>query len=201
MNYIIIIIIIIIIIKEVLHYISCQFRLSTRNYGQLNNTKLCTVWWSIFYYCIKQTMNIYISLYIRMNVCWLFLKTAFTNSHVMSTKTQKRSAAVFLFDWTKFWENSALLLVNRVPWLAYDDFREKSWLDDGIKTTFFAYKTLYYLKLFYKKNTFYGFTSAVTHLGNWENTRKACNSLTFRSRSTTELFLCSPNIPRGLSRP
>ena len=57
--------------------------MSTRNHGRLNKTQLHSVWWSIFYFCIKQTMNIYISLYVRTNACWLFLKTAFINSHLM----------------------------------------------------------------------------------------------------------------------
>ena len=57
--------------------------MSTRNYGRLNKTQPHSVWWSIFYFCIKQTMNVYISLYVRTNVCWPFLKTAFINSHLM----------------------------------------------------------------------------------------------------------------------
>ena len=38
--------------------------------------------------------------------------------------------------------------------------------------------TKVYLKLFYKAidETFYGFTGVITHLGCWENTRKACKS-------------------------
>ena len=30
-------------------------------------------------------------------------------------------------------------------------------------------------------HTFYGFTGVITHLGCWENTRKACKSLAFGS--------------------
>ena len=43
-----------------------------------------------------------------------------------------------------------------------------------------AVKLIKNLKLFFKAldHTFYGFTSVITHLGCWENTRKACKSLT-----------------------
>ena len=42
-----------------------------------------------------------------------------------------------------------------------------------------AGKLIVYLKLFYKSNRphFCGFTSVITHLRCWENTRKACKSL------------------------
>ena len=40
------------------------------------------------------------------------------------------------------------------------------------------------LKLYFIKaidHTFYGFAGVITHLGCWENTRKACKSLAFGS--------------------
>ena len=60
-------------------------------------------------------------------------KTAFISYHVMSTKTRVLKCCCLLFVWTEFWESSALL--NRESWLAYGDFREKTWLDHGTKTT------------------------------------------------------------------
>ena len=63
-------------------------------------------------------------------------KTAFISYHVMSAKTRVLKCCCLLFDWTEFWESSALL--NRDSWLAYGDFREKTWLDHGTKTTFFT---------------------------------------------------------------
>ena len=63
-------------------------------------------------------------------------KRAFTSYHVMSAKTSVLKCCCLLFDWTEFWESSALL--NRESWLAYGDFREKTWLDHGTKTTFFT---------------------------------------------------------------
>ena len=62
-------------------------------------------------------------------------KTAFISYHVMSAKTRVLNCCCLLLDWTEFWESSAPL--NRESWLAYDDFREKTWLDHGTRTIFF----------------------------------------------------------------
>ena len=49
-----------------------------------------------------------------------------------------------------------------------------------------AGKLIENLKLFYKSNTFHGFTgSVITHLACWENTKKACKSLAFGSWFTS----------------
>ena len=104
-------------------------------------------------------------------------KTAFISYHVMSTTTRVLKCYCLLFDWTEFWESSALL--NRESWLAYDDFREKTWLDHSTKGKFFLPKWLYSTKSYFIKaidHIFYGFTGVITHLGCWENTRKACKS-------------------------
>ena len=63
-----------------------------------------------------------------------------------------------------------------------------------------AGKLIENLKIKAIDHTFYGFTSVITHLGCWENTQKACKSPTLGSDMIYKLFLCSPNIPRGLSR-
>ena len=63
-------------------------------------------------------------------------KTAFISYHVMSAKTRVLKCCCLLFDWTEFWESSAL--INRESWLAYSDSREKTWLDHVTKTTFFT---------------------------------------------------------------
>ena len=77
---------------------------------------------------------------------------------------------------------------NRESWLAYDDFREKTWLDHGTKFIFFLPKRLHSTKSYFIKaidHTFYGFTSVITHAGCWENTRKACKLLAFGSWFTS----------------
>ena len=98
---------------------------------RLNKMQLRTVWCSIFYFCSKQT-----SLYLRMNMCWLFLKNSF---HKLSCNECKNSCfEVLLFV---VWLNWVLRKFGAIKsWirLAYDDFREKTWLDHGTKTTFFT---------------------------------------------------------------
>ena len=63
-------------------------------------------------------------------------KTPFISYHLMRAKPRVLKCCFLLFDWTEFWESSAL--INRESWLAYSDFREKAWLDHGTKTTFFT---------------------------------------------------------------
>ena len=58
-------------------------------------------------------------------------KAVFISCHVMRAKIRVLKCCCLLFDWTEFWESSALL--NRESWLAYSDFREKTWLDHGTK--------------------------------------------------------------------
>ena len=119
----------------------------------------------------EQTMNVFF----HCTLAWIRVgfacTTAFISYRVMSAKTRVLKCCCLLFDWTEFWESSALL--NRESWMAYGDFKEKTWLDHGTKTTFF------YLKHSVIKaidHTLYGFTGVITHLGFWENTRKACKS-------------------------
>ena len=53
---------------------------------------------------------------------------------------------------------------------------------------YFSPKRLHSTKSFFIKaidHTFYGFTGVITHLGCWENTRKACKSLAFGSWFTS----------------
>ena len=89
-----------------------------------------------FYFCSKQTMNVFF----YCTFAWINVdfscKTAYISYHAMSAKTRVLKCCCLLFDWTEFWENSALL--NRESWLAYDDFREKTWLDHVIKTIVFT---------------------------------------------------------------
>ena len=91
---------------------------------RLNKIQLRTVWCSIFYFFSKQTMN---ALF-HCTFAWICVdfscKTAFISYHVTSAKTRVLKCCCLLFDWTEFWESSALL--NRESWLAYDDFREKT---------------------------------------------------------------------------
>ena len=52
-----------------------------------------------------------------------------------------------------FWAQRELTdTLVRQSWLVYDDFREKTFLDHGIKTTGFAHNCPFYLKVFYKSN-------------------------------------------------
>ena len=104
---------------------------------RLNKIQLRTVWCSInFYLCSKQTMNVFF----HCTFAWIKVdfscKTAFVTYHVMSAKTRVLKCCCLLFDWTEFSESSAPL--NREWWLAYDDFREKTWFDHGTKTIFFT---------------------------------------------------------------
>ena len=153
---------------------------------RLNKIRLRTVWCSInFYFCSKQTMNVFF----HCTFAWINVdfscKTAFISYHVMSAKTRVLKCCCLLFDWTEFWESSALL--NRESWLAYDDFREKTWLDHGTKPHFLP-KRLHSTKSYFIKaidHTFYGLTGVITRLGCWENTRKACKPLAFGSLFTS----------------
>ena len=87
---------------------------------RLNKIQLRTVWCSIysFYFCSKQTMNVFS----HCTFAWINVdfscKTAYISYHAMSAKTRVLKCCCLLFDWTEFWENSALL--NRESWLAYD---------------------------------------------------------------------------------
>ena len=103
---------------------------------RLNKIQRRTVWCSInFYFCSKQTMDVFF----LCTFAWICVdfscKTAVISYHVMSAKTRVLKCCCSLFDWPEFWESSALL--NRDLWLAYDDFREKTWFDHGTKITFF----------------------------------------------------------------
>ena len=123
---------------------------------RLNKIQLLTVWCSInFYFSSKQTMNVFF----HCTFVWICVdfsrKTAFISYHVMSAKTRVLMCCCLLFDWTEFWqqqqpvwESSALL--NRESWLAYDDFREKTWLDHGTKTIFFYLRDSILLKVILK---------------------------------------------------
>ena len=87
---------------------------------RLNKIQLRTVWCSInFYFCSKQTMNVFF----HCTFAWICVdfscKTAFISYHVMSAKTRILKCCCFLFDWTEFWESSALL--NRESRLAYEN--------------------------------------------------------------------------------
>ena len=113
----------------------------------LNKIQLHTVWCSInFYFCSKQTMNVFF----HCTFAWICVdfscKTAFISYHVMSAKTRVLKCCCLLFDWTEFWESSALL--NHESWLAYDDFSEKTWLHHGTKSIFFYVKDSILLKAF-----------------------------------------------------
>ena len=114
-------------------------------------------------------------------MCWLFLKNSFHKLSCNECKNSVLKCCCLLFDWTEFWESS--LLLNRESWLAYGDFREKTWLDHGTKTTFlpkrFRSTKSYFIKAI--DHTFYGFTGVITHFGWW----KACKSLAFGSWFTS----------------
>ena len=64
----------------------------------------------------KRTMNVFL----HCSLAWICVdfscKTAFISYHVMSAKTRVLKCCCLLFDWTEFWESSALL--NRESWLA-----------------------------------------------------------------------------------
>ena len=101
---------------------------------RLNKIQLRTVWCSInFYFCSKKTMNVFF----HCTFAWICVdfscKTVFISYHVMSAKTRVLKCCCLLFDWTEF-----STLLNRESWLAFDDFREKTWLDHGTRTIFFT---------------------------------------------------------------
>ena len=99
----------------------CKYEILT---DRLNKIQLRTVWCSIFYFFSKQTINVLF----HCTFAWICVdfscETAFISYHVTSAKTRVLKCCCLLFDWTEFWESSALL--NRESWLAYDDFREKT---------------------------------------------------------------------------
>ena len=113
---------------------------------RLNKIQLRTFWCSInFYFSSKQTMNVFFHCTFAWIKVGFSCKTAFITHHVMSAKTRVLKCCCLLFDWTEFWESSAPL--NRESWLAYDDFREKTWLDHSTKTIFFYLKDSILLKV------------------------------------------------------
>ena len=114
---------------------------------RIDSTKYSCVQFDVqFSTCSKQTMNVFLH-YTLAWVCVDFsCKTAFISYHVMSAKTRFLKWCCLLFDWTEFWQSSALL--NRESWLAYGDFKEKIWLDHGTKTAFFYLKDSVLLKVF-----------------------------------------------------
>ena len=86
------------------------------------------------------------------------------------------TAVCCLTELTLNWVLRKFGAINCESWMAYDDFREKTWLDHGTKPTFFLPKRLRSTKSYFIKaidHTFYGITGVVTHL-KWK--RKACKS-------------------------
>ena len=75
------------------------------------------------------------NVFLHCSLAWICVdfscKTAFISYHVMSAKTRVLKCCCLLFDWTEFWESSALS--NHESWLAYGDFKEKTWLDHSTK--------------------------------------------------------------------
>ena len=94
----------------------------------LNKIQLPTVWCSIFYICSKQTMNIFFHCTFAWICADFSYHTAFISYHVMIAKTRVLKCCFLLFDWTD-------TQLSFETWLAYDDFREKTRLDHGTKTT------------------------------------------------------------------
>ena len=94
------------------------------------------------YICVQYDVQFSTSVVNKLHctLAWICVdfscKTAFISYHVTSAKTLVLKCYCLLFDWTEFGESSALL--NRESWLAYDDFREKTWLDHGTRTIFFT---------------------------------------------------------------
>ena len=75
------------------------------------------------------------NVFLHCSLAWICVdfscKTAFISYHVMSAKTRVLKCCCLLF-----WESSTLLI--RESWLAYDDFREKTWLDHRTSTINFT---------------------------------------------------------------
>lgn len=112
-------------------------------------------------------------------MCFLFPQNSL---HLFSMSAEKLYLEVLLF---LVWWNRVLRKLSarlyRELWLTYVDFREKTWLDHGNKTNFFAHRIPFTWSYFINAvdPTFYGLTSVITQLGCWENTRNACKSLAF----------------------
>ena len=87
--------------------------------------------------CVQRDVQFSISVVNKLHCTfpWICVdfswKAVFISCHVMRAKIRVLKCCCLLFDWTEFWESSALL--NRESWLAYSDFREKTWLDHGTK--------------------------------------------------------------------
>ena len=106
---------------------------------RLNKIQLRTVWCSIFYISSKQSMNVFFHCTFEWKCVDFSCKTGFISYHVMIAKTRVLKCCCLLFDWTD--TQLSFEKVRRYKsWdmLAYDDFREKTWLDHGTKTTFFT---------------------------------------------------------------
>ena len=75
---------------------------------RLNKIQLRTVGCSIFYFCSKQTMNVFF----HCTFTWICVdfpcKTALISYRVMSAKTRVFKCCCLLFAWTEFWESTAL---------------------------------------------------------------------------------------------
>ena len=101
---------------------------------RLNKIQLRTVWCAIFYFCSKQTMTVLF----HCTFAWICVdfscKTAFISYPVMIEKTRVLKCCC-LFVWL----NWVLRKFGAIKsWVMIDDFRGKTWLDHGTKTTLFT---------------------------------------------------------------
>ena len=131
---------------QLYHFFRCSKILGEE--GKQEILQLRTVFDMQFSTCSKQTMNVFL----HSSLAWICVdfscKTDFISYHLMNAKTRVLKCCCLLFDWTEFWESLALL--NRESWLAYGDFKEKTWLDHSTKTPFFYLEDS--ILLFYSKS-------------------------------------------------
>ena len=108
--------------KQILNHCSCKkwmkfsIKIAASSFyehaitDRLNKIKLSTaVSCSSFYFCSKQTMNVFFHFMFAWICVDFSRKTAFISYHVMSAKTCVFKCCCLLFDWTEFWESSTPL--------------------------------------------------------------------------------------------
>ena len=93
----------------------CKHKITDR----LNKIQLHTVGCPIFYFCSKQTMDVF-SYCTFTWICVDFpCKTAFISYRVMSAKTRVLKCCCLLFAWTEFWESTALCCADGKMQICY----------------------------------------------------------------------------------
>ena len=93
----------------------CKHKITDR----LNKIQLRTVGCSIFYFCSKQTRDVFFYCTFTWICVDFSCKTAFISYRVMSAKPRVLKCCCLLFAWTEFWESAALCCADGKMQICY----------------------------------------------------------------------------------